>query len=67
MLASFDLKKFNQVSVTNYLNTFKFLQAKSTTRSTFSKPDVIINIDRERYFISQNATKIFFKGALMQI
>ena len=55
----FDLKKFNQVSITNCLNTCKFLQTKSRTRRTFSRPDVIINIDGERYVISQ---KMFLRA-----
>ena len=35
---------------------------QSRTRRTFAIPDVIINIRRKSYFVSQNVSKMFFKS-----
>ena len=62
MLASFYLLKTNKIRNANCLSIAKILQAKLRTTRIFSRPDAIINIHKERYYISQNAFKMFFKS-----
>ena len=62
MLASFYLLKTNKIRNANCLSKAKILYAKLRSRITFSRPDAIINIYKERYYISQNAFKMFFKS-----
>lgn len=60
MLASFYLLKTNKIRNANCLSIAKILYAKLRSRRTFSRPDAI-NTYKERYYISQNAFKMFFK------